>query len=87
MNAPRERQLIPLYGFLRGDTVGLLVLVHDDDTVADIAAVLQSAASVRVAPRPNVSVFHRDVRLDPKLTVSAAGLTALERIDVIPEDP
>jgi hypothetical protein len=75
--------LVPLYGFLRGDTIGLLVLVHDTDTVADIASRLQAAASVRVAERPAAAVYFRGARLDPALTVAEAGLDALERVDVI----
>jgi hypothetical protein len=78
--------LIPLYGFLRHDTVGLLVLVQDDDTIATVAERLQQAASVRVAPRGNLAVYHNAKRLDPRLTVIAAGLTALERVDVRAED-
>ena len=42
--------LVPLYGFLAGDTLGLLVLVHSEDRVGAIADRLQMAASVRVAP-------------------------------------
>jgi hypothetical protein len=79
--------LVPLYGFLRGDTVGLLVLVHDTDTVADVAAKLQQAAAVRVAPRDRVEVHFRGRRLSPELSVSQAGLEALERVDVVPADP
>jgi hypothetical protein len=77
--------LVPLYGFLAGDSIGLLVLVHDTDTVADIARVLQQAAAVRVAPRPRATVFFAGRELAPELTVAEAGLSALERVDVIPE--
>lgn len=78
--------LTPLYGFLRGDTVGLLVLVHDTDSVAMIVDKIQQAASVRVAPRQGMAVWHEGRRLDPSLTVARAGLTALERVDVVPAD-
>jgi hypothetical protein len=77
--------LVPLYGFLQGDTIGLLVLVHDTDTVAEIARKLQQAAAVRLSPKPGGSVYHEGRPLDPALTVAQAGLTALERIDVIQE--
>ena len=40
--------MIPMYGFLQGDTLGLLVLARPEDTAADLCAKLQSAASVRV---------------------------------------
>ena len=74
--------LVPLYGFLKGDTVGLLVLVQDDDTVADIAASLQQAAACRVAPQPVARVFSEGRELDPALTLVQAGLQPLDRIDV-----
>jgi hypothetical protein len=77
--------LVPLYGFLQGDTLGLLVLVQDDDKVADIASCLQQAAATRVAPRAGGRVYFEGRALDPKLTVAQAGLAALDRVDVVPE--
>lgn len=77
--------LVPLYGFLQGDTIGLLVLVHDTDTVAEIARKLQQAAAVRLPPKPRAGVFHGGHRLAPELTVAQAGLSALDRVDVIQE--
>jgi hypothetical protein len=62
--------LVPLYGFLAGDTLGLVVLVHDDERVHAIAAQLQLAACVPVAPRAHAQVYFRGQRLDPELTVS-----------------
>ena len=43
--------MIPLYGFLEGDLLGLLILARDDDTAAQLAERLQSAAAVRVPHR------------------------------------
>jgi hypothetical protein len=77
--------LVPLYGFLRGDTIGLIVLVHDHEPVSAIAERLQQAASMRVAPRPAASVFCGGRKLDPRASVAQAGLTALDRVDVVPE--
>ena len=90
--ADRRRQLgglivlVPLYGFLKGDTIGLLVLVHDTDKVAEIARKLQQAAAVRIPPRLGANVYHAGKVLPPDITVSQAGLSALERVDVIAED-
>jgi hypothetical protein len=75
--------LVPLYGFLRGDTIGLVVLVHDDDKVRDLAACLQEAASVRVAPAPSARVYFGGKLLEPTLTIAESGLTALDRVDVV----
>lgn len=77
--------LVPLYGFLRGDVLVLLVLVQEHDTIADVARRLQEAASVRVNPSSKVTVHHDGRALDPSLGVSAAGLRAFDRVDVIPE--
>ena len=74
--------MIPLYGFLRGDTIGLLVLAYESDTMADLARKLQSAAKVRVAPKNGTVLKYRGMRLDPAVTVGEAGLEPLERIDV-----
>jgi len=78
--------LVPLYGFLRGDTIGMVVLVHDHQTMADVATVLQQAASVRVKPAPRARVYIGKRALDPSLTVKAAGLSALDRVDVVQEN-
>ena len=78
--------LVPLYGFLQGDTVGLLVLVQDTDSVSEVALVLQQAASVRVKPGKRGRVLHLGIELDATMTVAQAGLTALERVDVILEE-
>jgi len=61
---------VPLYGFLQGDTVGLLILADEGDTLEALAQKLQAAASLRVAAR------------DP-VTVAQAGFEALDRFDVL----
>jgi len=78
--------LVPLYGFLKGDSIGLLVLVQETDTVREIGRTLQEAAAVRVTPRPSADVYFQGRLLDPALTVAAAGLGALERVDVVPKE-
>jgi hypothetical protein len=74
--------VIPLYGFLEGDTIGLLVLADAEETLASLADKLQSSAAVRVAPRSGLVVEVRGQVLDPLCTVRAAQLTALDRFDV-----
>jgi len=77
--------LVPVHGFVRGDTVGLLVLVHDTDTIAQLATTLMDAAAVRLPPAPRARVYRAGVELRPELTVARAGLTALERVDLVPD--
>ena len=77
--------LVPLYGFLRGDTLGLVILVQDTDRIREVARNLQEAASMRVEPRPMARVYAHGRQLPLDLTVTEAGLSALDRIDVVPE--
>jgi hypothetical protein len=74
---------IPLYGFLQGDTVGLLILAEEDDTIQSLAGRLQDAASLRVASRDRVQVMYNDKAMDPAITIAQAGIQALDRFDVI----
>jgi hypothetical protein len=74
--------LMPLYGFLEGDTIGLLVLAHDTDLVRDVVLRMQAASDVRVAPRMGLVARVGPRVLEPEMTVAGAGLAALDRIDV-----
>ena len=74
---------IPLYGFLQGDTVGLLILADEGDTLQSLARKLQDAASLRVAGRDRVQVIYNDKAMDPAITIAQAGFQALDRFDVI----
>ena len=74
---------IPLYGFLQGDTVGLLILAEETETLHALAQKLQDAASLRVARREAVKVMCNDKTIDLQMTVRQSGLKALDRFDVI----
>jgi Toluene-4-monooxygenase system protein B (TmoB) len=76
---------IPLYGFLQGDTIGLLILAEERDTLEVVAQKLQDAASLRVACRERVLVIYNGKTIDRTMTVAEAGLNALDRFDVISE--
>ncbi len=79
--------MIPLYGFLAGDTIGMLVLAQPEDDTATLCHKLQSAASVRVAPLARPVVIHRGRRLPAGTTVQEAEIGPLDRIDVVEETP
>jgi len=74
---------IPLYGFLEGDTLGLLLLADEGETVLQLARKLQDAASIRVAYSDHVDFLYDGKAMDPNLTVAQAGLQALDRFDVM----
>jgi hypothetical protein len=74
--------MIPLYGFLQGDTMGLLVLAEEGDTMDALAGKLQALADVRVAKVAGGRVVYNGRTMDRKATVSAVGMEALDRFDV-----
>jgi Toluene-4-monooxygenase system protein B (TmoB) len=75
--------MIPLYGFLQGDCIGLLVLADESDTATDLADKLQSAARIRVRAEANVKVVYQGVIMASNTTVGQVQMTALDRFDVI----
>ena len=75
--------MIPLYGFLEGDTLGLLLLAEEDETLAQLARRLQESAALRVLPFDKPEVRHQGRLLPSECRVGAAGLHALDRIDVV----
>jgi len=77
---------IPLYGFLQGDTLGLLILAEEGETILELARKLQDAASIRVAREDKIDFVYDGKAIDPGLTVAQAGLQALDRFDVISRD-
>ena len=75
--------MIPLYGFLQGDSMGLLILADPQDSMARLIEKTQAAATMRVAPREGLVVVVAGRPTDPDLTVAAAGLTALDKFEVV----
>ena len=78
--------MIPLYGFLQGDTMGLLLLAEESDTAKVIVEKLVASAGVRVRPASRLVVVYKGRHLEPSMTVAGAGIQALERIDVVGVD-
>jgi hypothetical protein len=79
---------IPLYGFLQGDTMVLLIFADEHESMASLARKLQQAAIVRVAPRSGSDLYirYKGWILDPKQTVSDAGMQPLDRFDGVCEE-
>ena len=74
--------MIPLYGFLQGDMLGLVVLARPGQTVAELGEALARAARVRVVTGGKLTVVYHGVPLADAMTVAEARLTPLDRIDV-----
>ena len=76
---------IPLYCFVRGDTLGLVVLASERESVDELADRLTRAAAPRVALVGDLRVLHRGKVLDGALTLTEAGVSALDRVDLLTE--
>lgn len=73
---------LPLYGFMEGDTIGLLILADEQESVRSLAAKLRDAASLRVDGDPHMEVVYREVVLDPDSTLAQADFKPLQRFDL-----
>ena len=78
---------IPLYVFVRGDTMGLVVLAGDTESVDELAVRLARAAAPRVVLNGKLRVVHRGKMLSGKLSLGEAGIVALDRVDLVTERP
>lgn len=74
--------MIPLYGFVEGDTIGILMLARPEERLAELADRLQASVAIRVARMERVLITARGRVLDANATVEQTGLEALERFDV-----
>jgi hypothetical protein len=75
--------MVPLYAFVQGDTMGLVVLAHSDGTAAELADKLIQASAVRVARRDKFRVTSGGRTLELSGTLRMQGLQALDRVDLV----
>jgi Toluene-4-monooxygenase system protein B (TmoB) len=73
---------LPLYGFMEGDTIGLLIVADEHESVQSLAEKLRAAASLRVASRGEMEVVYQGIALDPAATLSQANFAPLQRFDL-----
>ena len=76
---------IPLYCFVRGDTLGLVVLAGEAESIDELAQRLSHAAAPRVKLEGPLRVLHRGRVLSGGLTLGQAGVSALDRVDLTTE--
>jgi toluene monooxygenase system protein B len=79
-----EPSLIPLNAVFADDFLEILVPVMSNNTIAELAgAVAVHVEGVRVPARDAAkAVFHNGRRLDPAVTVAAAGIAPLDHVRV-----
>ena len=73
---------LPLYGFMEGDTIGLLIVADERESVRSLAAKLRDAASLRVDGSRHTEIVYRGILLDPDSTLAKADFKPLQRFDL-----
>ena len=83
-DAESEPSLIPLNAIFATDFVEILVPVMSNNTIAELAAAVAThTEGIRVPARDaEKAVYHDGRRLDPQLTVAAAGIAPLDHVRV-----
>jgi toluene monooxygenase system protein B len=82
-------ELVPLNAIFATDFVQILVPVTTANTIAELAEAVAhhvEGKRVRALPYPKV-VIHNGRRLDPGITVAAAGIRPLDHVTVEYEIP
>jgi hypothetical protein len=75
--------VLPLYGFVQGDTMGIVVLGRLDGTVGELGDDLLRAVGVRIARRGRYRIVAGARRLDPAAPLRNQGMAPLDRVDLI----
>jgi hypothetical protein len=78
--------VMPLYGFVQGDTMMVVVLARLEETVRHLGDNLLRAVGIRVARRGAFKLMAGDRRLDLDTSLAAQGLQPLERVDLVWEN-
>jgi hypothetical protein len=73
--------LVPVYGFTQGDSMGVVVLAQDTDTVEHLGVLLAQACEMRVG-MSHAAIWVNGKQVDPTITLAEAGIDALCRVDL-----
>ena len=73
---------LPLYGFVEGDTIGVVVVADERESVASLAEKLRDAASLRVRANGEMEILFRGAVLSGQSTLAEAGFTPFQRFDL-----
>jgi len=73
---------LPLYGFMEGDTIGLLIVADEQESVRSLAGKLRDAASLRISGSFDMEVVYEGMVLHPDSTLAQANFRPLQRFDL-----
>jgi len=75
--------VLPLYAFVQGDTIGVLVLGRLDGTVRDLGDNLLRATGVRVKARGPFRIVAGERILDLAAPLRSLGMQPLDRVNLL----
>jgi hypothetical protein len=75
--------VLPFYGFVQGDTMGVVVLGRLDGTVAELGSNLLRAVALRSNRQGAYQLQVGGRRLDPDATLRSEAMKPLDRIDLV----
>jgi hypothetical protein len=75
--------VLPLYAFVQGDTLGVVVLGRLDGTVRDLGENLLRATSVRVRRRGPFRIMSGERPLELEAPLRTLGMKLLDRVDLV----
>jgi len=75
--------VLPLYAFVQGDTMGVVVLGRLEGTIAELGDNLLRAVGVRVGRRGPYQLFAGERRLEPAALLRAQAMSPLDRVDLV----
>ena len=79
--------MIPLHGFLEGDTMGLVILAVPEDPVRSLLDKLCASAALRAPPPARARVMYGGRALELGATIASVGFRPLDRFDVVGAAP
>ncbi len=74
--------MVPLIGFLEGDTLGILVFANPNDTIKKLSHTLMLSAQVRTPGFTNAICIYDNKVLNAHFFVKDIGFKPLDRFDV-----
>jgi hypothetical protein len=74
--------MIPLFGFLETDTLGILIFAYPYETIAVLCQKLMNSAKLRTPGFTNPQCIHNGQVLSPQSLIKDLNFKPLDRFDV-----
>lgn len=74
--------MIPVYSFIEGDVIGLLLLAYQEETAETLKRKMLQAARTRVCPEGEFVLQYKGRDIESSKTVGELNLKPLDRLDL-----